>query len=125
MKKFEIFGLLLCGSLSLQLAACSTPTPPTSVSGQVQKDVIDPVDQGRAQTPKTVSFKGRLVLFGPELDAWLGLRDDQGQVIRLVFDNQTDFETYRAQQNQNVQIRGILLSNFLGLKQLRVSHNRP
>lgn len=76
------------------------------------------------ETPHTnILRSGTLALFGPEQDAWWGLRQAQGGVIRLQL-NPQEFNAYRVWQNQPVEIEGVLLPPFLGTPFMRVTHIR-
>jgi hypothetical protein len=74
-----------------------------------------------AAQPSQRILTGHLVLFGAEMDAWLGLRDDAGRVTRLVFNSREEFARQRLLQNQKVRVLGAPLPTYLGRLQLNVT----
>ena len=63
--------------------------------------------------PEVLVRTGVLALFGSELEAWWGLRQAQGGVIRLQMTAQ-EFAACRTWQNQRVEVQGVLRPPFLG-----------
>lgn len=87
--------------------------------------VVDPrtrPDSGpSAVQTSSVILTGQLVLFGAEIDAWLGVRDASGRVTRLVFKSKEELAERRQMQNQKVIVTGLPLPAYLGRPQLQVT----
>jgi hypothetical protein len=101
------------------ISACSSKSEnmatdkPQSSSSQI-------ISETRATNSNTVSLNGVLVLYGADFDAWLGLRNAQNEVTRLVFDNPALFVRYRTWQNKSVMVKGTPDTPLLNRPQLRV-----
>ncbi len=117
MKAAKLFALVFSGLVIAALGACATHIPKVADGLAVQEKPEALSEKTHAEWAKTEPLKGRLVLFGTALDSWLGLRDAQGQVVRLVFDSPSDFATHRLLQNQTVKIWGLPLPPVLGRPQ--------
>jgi hypothetical protein len=101
------------------ISACSSNSE-NMVTDKPQSSLSQTISEIRAANPKTVSLNGVLVLYGAEFDAWLGLRNAQNEVTRLVFDNPTLFVQYRSWQNKSVIVKGTPDTPLLNRPQLRV-----
>lgn len=102
------------------LSACASRLPPAATATEATPPGISVADNAKPATSlATILRTGILVLFGPEQDAWWGLRQAQGGVIRLQMGPQ-EFNAYRVWQNQPVEIEGVLLPPFLGSPVMQV-----
>jgi uncharacterized protein (DUF2141 family) len=54
------------------------------------------------------------------MGAWLGLRDEAGQVTRLVFNSKEEFSNKRQFVNRQVVVTGLPLPPDLGRPQIQV-----
>lgn len=102
--------------VAVTLGGCS-PFP--AVSGADSSAL--PTGSHSAPQASPVTVTGQLVLFGPEMDAWLGVRDATGRVTRLVFSSTEEFQNQRLRQNQKVIVVGLPLPAHLGRPQVQVT----
>ncbi len=104
------------GVLAVTLGGCS-PFP----LGVAANSSAFPESTPTAVQVAPVTVTGLLILFGPEMDAWLGVRDATGRVTRLVFKSTEEFAAQRMRQNQKVTVTGSPLQVYLGRPQVQVT----
>ncbi len=102
--------------LAVTLGGCNSIASVSAVNSTAM-----PASTSVAVSPPSVTLTGQLVLFGPDLDAWLGVRDATGRVTRLVFQSKEEFAAQRMRQNKNVTVTGSPLPAYLGRPQVQVT----
>lgn len=112
-------------SIGLQIVALAGCGAVSSANLADSRAVLESVPT--TVQPSSVTLTGQLVLFGAEIDAWLGVRDASGNVTRLVFKSSDELASQRLLQNKEVIVKGSPLPSYLGRPQVKVVslHVRP